>query len=99
MGAELMLWTEYISTREERDQHLFPRLLAGSEIFWTRKDMHEYHRFLGTCSQYGKLFLPPHTSITPRHAWDPPLIRQFISRWKRKRRVKRNSKMAGISFA
>lgn len=99
MGAELMLWTEYISTREKRDLHLFPRLLAGSEIFWTRKDMHEYHRFLGTCSQYGKLFLPPHTSITPRHAWDPPLIRQFISRWKRKRRVKRNSKMAGISFA
>ncbi len=98
MGGELMLWTEYITTREERDLHLFPRLLAGAEIFWTRKDMHEYHRFIGTCSQYGKLFLPPHTSITPRHAWDPPLIRQIISRWKRKRRVKRNSKMAGISL-
>lgn len=98
MGAELMLWTEYIATREERDLHLFPRLLAGAEIFWTRKDMHEYRRFLGTCSQYGKLFLPPHTSITPRHAWDPPLIRQIISRWKRKRRVKRNSKLAGIEL-
>lgn len=99
MGAELMLWTEYISTREERDQHLFPRLLAGAEIFWTHHESLDYHRFEGICSHYGILFLPPHTSVALRKEWNPLLIRQFISRWKRKRRVKRNSKMAGISFA
>lgn len=98
-GAELMLWTEYICTRTERDLHLFPRLIAGAESFWTQEEQHDYRRFVDIFGRYGEQFLPPGTHITPRKLWNSCFIISVLQRYKRRQRVKRNSKKAGIALS
>jgi hexosaminidase len=95
VGAELLLWTEYVTTREDRDLHMFPRLLAGAEAFWTDSRRADYRRFLRIVEQYAASYFPD-ISIVLRTQWDPPLPIRLVSRWKRWRRVKRNSTQAGI---
>lgn len=96
LGAEFMLWTEYIATREERDLHLLPRLIAGAETFWTEQAHHDYHRFANTMAEYGASFLLADACITPRKLWNTPFIAFAFERFKRKRRVRKNSMKAGI---
>lgn len=99
LGSEFMLWTEYISSPEERDLHLFPRLIAGAESVWTKEDQHDYHRFVRTFAKYGTEFLPPKTHIAPRVLWKPCYLAFVLQRWKRQRRVKKNSRKAGIALS
>lgn len=96
LGAEFMLWTEYIANREERDLHLFPRLIAGSEAFWTAQAHHDYHRFASIMAEHGPAFINSDACITPRKLWDTPFIAFALERFKRKKRVRKNSMKAGI---
>lgn len=98
-GSEFMLWTEYIATREERDFHLFPRLIAGAESFWTRHEQHDYRRFVHAFAKYGHVFLPSDAHILPKKQWKTSFILFALARYKRRYRVKRNSRKAGISLS
>ena len=46
LGAQANLWTEYISTPEQVEYMLFPRLLALSEVLWTQKGEKNYTDFV-----------------------------------------------------
>ena len=92
MGSELLLWTEYLDTKEKREQHLFPRLLAGSEAFWTNGEQHDYRRFKRIVA---KIFSRDKLQGRP-NKWDPPILTRMVERRKRWKRIKKNSKEAGI---
>ncbi len=46
LGTEFLLWTEWIHDRKGRDTHLFPRLIAGSEVAWTKTENSRYFHFI-----------------------------------------------------
>ncbi|MCH5327548.1 MAG: family 20 glycosylhydrolase [Coprobacter sp.] len=46
LGVQANLWTEYISTPEQLEYMLLPRLAALSEIQWTQVENKDYDRFL-----------------------------------------------------
>jgi len=46
LGAQANLWTEYISTPEQVEYMLMPRLLALSEVLWSPKENKNYDEFL-----------------------------------------------------
>ena len=85
--------------QEERDFHLFPRLIAGAESFWTRHEQHDYRRFMHTFAKHGSAYLSSDAQITPKKQWNTSSIVSAFARYKRRRRVKRNSRKAGISLS
>ncbi len=99
LGAEFMLWTEHIATIEQRDLHLLPRLVAGAESFWTEHEQHDYHRFVNTFAKYGSAYLPSDAHITPKKLWNTFFIVSALARYKRRCRVKKNSRKAGIMLS
>jgi len=46
LGAQGNVWTEYIATAEYAEYMAIPRMLALSEICWTRESRHSWNRFL-----------------------------------------------------
>nr|WP_319473092.1 family 20 glycosylhydrolase [uncultured Sphaerochaeta sp.] len=96
LGAELLLWTEYLNTREKRESHLYPRLLAGAESFWTKDSKLSYTRFKRILTHYIQLVSDNQNNVIKPSAWDPPLLVQIKARRARKKRVTANSKEAGI---
>jgi hexosaminidase len=96
MGAEFLLWTEHIHTREERDTHLFPRLVAGAESLWTDTASLDYRRFTKKLRKTKRTVLPHKVTFTPGYKWDPPLLLRFLRKRQQKRKVLRNSREAGI---
>ncbi|MGE4453049.1 MAG: beta-N-acetylhexosaminidase [Sphaerochaeta sp.] len=96
LGAELLLWTEYLNTREKREAHLYPRLLAGAESFWTKKSSLGYGRFKRMLTHVMKQGSNIESNLSESSSWDPPLLGQLKARSIRKKRVTANSKEAGI---
>ena len=45
LGAQGNVWTEYMSTPEQVEYMLFPRILAMSEVLWTRSELKNYEIF------------------------------------------------------
>ncbi len=45
LGAQANLWTEYMPVFEQVEYMLLPRLLALSEVVWTRKDLRNFEDF------------------------------------------------------
>ena len=46
IGAQANLWTEYIKTPEHAEYMLLPRMLALSEVVWSRVDRRDWDSFL-----------------------------------------------------
>jgi len=97
MGAEFLLWTEYIHTRKERDKHLFPRLAAGAEAMWTdpsRMNCKRFSRSFSKCNQH--LFLSP---VAKTHALlaNPPKLYCMLRKYVKHQRVRYNSRKSGIT--
>src|SRR5690606_9328500 len=44
-GVEAPLWTETVSTRDEVEYQLFPRLAAIAEIAWSPRSTHDWSAF------------------------------------------------------
>lgn len=44
-GVQANLWTEYVSTLDEMEQMLYPRVAALSEVAWSRREDKDYARF------------------------------------------------------
>jgi hexosaminidase len=56
IGGQGNLWTEYIKTPETAEYQLFPRMLALSEVLWTRPENKDYSDFLKRlAAQYPRL--------------------------------------------
>jgi hexosaminidase len=96
LGAELLLWTEYLNTREKREAHLYPRLLAGAESFWTKDSKLSYTRFKRILMHFIQQVSDNQNNVNKPSTWDPPLLGQLKARSRRKKRVTANSKEAGI---
>ncbi|MDY0244739.1 MAG: beta-N-acetylhexosaminidase [Sphaerochaeta sp.] len=96
LGAELLLWTEYLNTREKRESHLYPRLLAGAESFWTKDSKLSYTRFKRILTHDIQLVSDNQNNVNKPSIWDPLLLEQIKARRARKKRVTANSKEAGI---
>ncbi|MBM3285556.1 MAG: beta-N-acetylhexosaminidase, partial [Candidatus Aminicenantes bacterium] len=45
LGAQANIWTEYMPVFEQVEYMLLPRLLALSEVVWTRKDLRDFRDF------------------------------------------------------
>lgn len=48
LGAQANMWTEYITTNEQLEYQLLPRLAALSEVQWTQPENKSWDRFLGS---------------------------------------------------
>lgn len=48
LGVQCNLWTEYIATPEHLEYMLFPRLMALSEISWSRPERKDFDGFKGS---------------------------------------------------
>lgn len=56
LGAQANLWTEYISTAEQAEYMLLPRLLALAEVLWIQKEDKNWNRFNHSLQQHEKVF-------------------------------------------
>ncbi len=45
LGAQGNVWTEYISTTDQVEYMVFPRILAMSEVVWTQPELMDYPEF------------------------------------------------------
>ncbi|MEZ6189865.1 MAG: beta-N-acetylhexosaminidase [Phycisphaerales bacterium] len=45
LGSEAPIWTEFITTQEELQQHVMPRLAALSEVLWSASKDRDYNDF------------------------------------------------------
>lgn len=51
LGSEACLWTELVP-QEEVDVHIFPRLLAAAEVFWSPQERRDYADFQKRLQSY-----------------------------------------------
>jgi len=63
-GIEAPVWTEYIRNRRKMEFNLYPRLMAISEINWTKKELKDYNDFEKRVINFGKM-LDAHDIIYP----------------------------------
>lgn len=56
LGIEAPLWTEWISSKEKLEEHIFPRLAAISEIAWTDAINKNYDNFLNRLTNHIKIY-------------------------------------------
>jgi hexosaminidase len=47
LGAQANVWTEYIEDSQQAEYMLLPRILALSEVVWTKKDLRSFPDFSG----------------------------------------------------
>lgn len=56
LGAQANLWTEYMPDFQQVEYMLLPRLLALSEVVWTKKELRNFEEFsLRLIPHYGRL--------------------------------------------
>ncbi|MCP4180768.1 MAG: family 20 glycosylhydrolase, partial [bacterium] len=55
LGAQANLWTEYIPTPEHVEYMIFPRMIALSEVLWTKPENKNYDDFLNRLNVYKKI--------------------------------------------
>lgn len=54
MGAQGNVWTEYMPNFEHVSYMAMPRMLALSEVLWTRPEKRDYNSFLGRLKHHSK---------------------------------------------
>ena len=47
LGAQANVWTEYLSTNDQIEYMIFPRMLALSEVVWSQKTKKDWWDFVG----------------------------------------------------
>lgn len=47
LGAQANVWTEYLSTTEQIEYMVFPRMIALSEVVWSQKEKKDWWDFVG----------------------------------------------------
>ena len=54
LGAQGNIWTEYIPTKEQVEYMAFPRMLAMSEVVWTKNENKNYENFVDRVEHFNK---------------------------------------------
>lgn len=72
LGVESPLWTEWVADRSRLDWQTFPRLLAGAETAWTRRDRKDYRRFESRLVEHLPRLDALGVRYAPRAEWNPP---------------------------
>ena len=71
IGIEAPVWTEYIRNRRKMEFNLYPRLMAISEINWTKKELKDYNDFEKRVVDFGEM-LDAHAIIyPPKYIFNP----------------------------
>ncbi len=55
LGAQANVWTEYILSPEQVEYMIFPRMLALSEILWTKPELKNFDNFKKRLDSYKKI--------------------------------------------
>lgn len=63
IGVQANLWTEYIATPNKVEFMLLPRMLALSEVAWSRRDRKDYNEF-------SRLRVPHHLEMLEKKGYD-----------------------------
>jgi hexosaminidase len=58
LGSEAPVWTEFLSTQEQLEQHLMPRLVALSETLWSPRNSKNFKDFQRRLLRYQDKPLP-----------------------------------------
>lgn len=96
LGAEFLLWTEKVHTRKQRDTHMFPRLVAGSEALWTEPGLLDWKRFEKNLKRYAKRLPTQGVSMANRLCWTPPAWYSLLRKRIQLMRVRHHSRKSGI---
>lgn len=56
IGVQANLWTEYISTNEQLEYQLLPRLAALSEVQWMQPELKNWDRFLASLNHITRIY-------------------------------------------
>jgi hexosaminidase len=54
LGAQGNVWTEYMPTFKQVSYMALPRMLALSEVLWTRPELKDYKHFLVRLDQHSR---------------------------------------------
>lgn len=54
LGAQGNLWTEYIPTEDQVEYMIFPRILAMSEVVWSKNETKDYSDFVKRVEHFNK---------------------------------------------
>jgi hexosaminidase len=54
LGAQGNVWTEYMKTSDKVEYMVFPRILALSEVVWSKPDSRDYDNFLQRVVKFNK---------------------------------------------
>ena len=52
LGAQANVWTEYLSTPEQIEYMIFPRMIALSEVVWSQKSKKDWFDFTGRLQEH-----------------------------------------------
>ncbi|AEV28509.1 N-acetyl-beta-hexosaminidase [Sphaerochaeta pleomorpha str. Grapes] len=95
-GSEFLLWTEKVYTRKQRDKHMFPRLVAGSEALWTESGLLDWKQFRKNLKGGSKKLFPSGVSMASRLFWNPPVWYSGLRKKIQRMRVRHHSRKSGI---
>ena len=71
IGIEAPVWTEYIRNRRKMEFNLYPRLMAISEINWTKKDLKDYNDFEKRVIDFGPMLDAHDIIYPPKYIFNP----------------------------
>jgi len=69
LGIEACVWSERLSTRQQLEEKLFPRIYAAAEKMWSRQL--DYDDFTGRLRSFLKRYHPASISCVPEDRWNP----------------------------
>ena len=70
-GIEAPVWTEYIRNRRKMEFNLYPRLMAISEINWTKKELKDYNDFEKRVINFGPMLDAHDIIYPPKYIFNP----------------------------
>ena len=71
IGIEAPVWTEYIRNRRKMEFNLYPRLMAISEINWTKKELKDYNDFEKRVVDFGEMLDAHDIIYPPKYIFNP----------------------------
>lgn len=78
LGVEAPLWTEWVPNVDRFDWQVFPRLIALSEVAWTKKELKNYANFKDRLKIFLKRLDCKGFHYAPLNQVDPGRIKQIL---------------------
>ncbi len=97
-----VIMSDYFHTYLNMDHTLLPLPVVyryGKQLQIHTKASLLGAEFMHIFAKYGSAYLPSDAHITPKKQWNTSSIVSALARYKRRRRVKRDSRKAGITLS